>query len=273
MSERKKVGLALGSGSAKGLVHIGVLEVLEERRVPIDLITGSSMGSVVGAIYASGTPAKLLHQLAAQICTMDYRKIFDMTMPRKGLVRGARVEAIIRTLTGDRIIEDLKIPYAAVATCLEDCATRVFTTGKVTDAVRASLSIPGVFEPVMMDGKTYVDGGVLDRIPADVARDMGADFVIAVDVGYQGGGRTTPKTIMDVLLSSYELMEWEVMRTRLVTADVVLAPDTSGMSLSSFNLVEEFIARGRLAALAAMEELEGKLAAADIPLLPEPTEA
>lgn len=269
MSQSKKVGLALGSGSAKGLAHIGALEVLEEHRIPIDLITGSSMGSFVGAIYACGTSARMLHQLASQICALDARKLFDMTIPRIGLVRGARTEAIIRTLTGDRDIGQMKIPYAAVATCLEDCATRVFTSGRITDAVRASISIPGVFEPLMLDGKTYVDGGVLDRVPATVARDLGADFVIAVDVGYQGGNRTTPKTILDVILSSLDLMEWQAMKDRVVSADVLIAPDTRGLSVSAFNLVEDFITRGREAALAVVDELMQKLEDAGIPLIEE----
>ena len=264
MSERPKIGLALGSGSARGLAHIGVLEVFEENGIPVDMVAGSSMGAFVGAIYATGASARMIHGIATQLCTMEYRKLFDVTIPRTGFIRGQRADAIIRTITGDRRIEDLKLPYSCVSTCLEDGISHVFKTGKVADAVRASISIPGVFEPVTIDGKTYVDGGVLDRIPAGVVRDMGADIVIAVDVGFQGGNRTTPKNIMDVLLSSYELLEWEVMRTRQASADVVITPQGLNISSSSFNQIEAFVTVGREAALAALDEIKLKLATAGV---------
>jgi NTE family protein len=266
MGKHVKVGLALGAGGARGLAHIGVLEVLEENAIPIDLIAGCSMGAVVGSIIAGGTTPRKLHQLAAQICALDYRKLFDITLPRMGLIRGQRVDMIVRTLAGDRTIEQMKIPFASVAACLEDGKIRVFKTGKIADAVRASLSVPGVFEPVKIDGKTYVDGGVLNRVPADVAREMGADFVIAVDVGYRGGPRPAPKNIIDVLLSSFELQEWEALKNRKLDADIVIDTNTADINPGVFNQVEECVKRGRAAALNVIGELKDALDKAGVEL-------
>lgn len=259
-----KVGIALGAGAARGLAHIGVLEVLEENNVPIHMVAGSSMGSIVGGLYASGISARMIHGLAAQICAMEYRKLFDITLPRMGLIRGQRTDAIIRTLTGDREIAQMKLPFATVAVCMEDGTVKVFDSGKIADAVRASISIPGVFEPVKLDGKTYVDGGVLDRVPAGVVRDMGADFVIAVDVGYRGGPRPAPKNIIDVMISSIEMQEWEAMRYRPLRADVTIAPDTRDINPAMFNQVDLAVERGRTAALAALDELLEKLRKAGV---------
>lgn len=264
MGDRPKVGLALGAGAARGLAHIGVLEVLEENGIPIDIVAGTSMGSVVGCLYANGASGKMIHGLAAQICTMEYHKLFDITLPRTGLIRGQRVDMIIRTLTGDRLIEQMKLPFAAVAACLEDGTAKVFKSGKAFEAVRASISIPGVFEPVTLDGRTFVDGGVMDRVPVDVAREMGADFVIAVDVGYRGGSRTTPKNIIDVLISSFELQEWEATRGRVSTADVSIVPDTQNVNPANFNQVEDCALKGRAAATLMLDELLQKLAAAGV---------
>lgn len=267
MNKKLKVGLALGAGAARGLAHIGVLEVLEEYGVPVDLIAGTSMGSVIGCLYANGTSAKMIHGLAAQVCGMEYRKLFDVTLPRTGLIRGQRADMIIRTLTGDRTIEQLKMPFAAVSACLEDGTARVFDSGKVADAVRASISIPGVFEPVTMDGRTYVDGGVLDRVPAGVVRSMGADIVIAVDVGYRGEPRPTPKNIIDVMINSFELMEWEATRHRVPDADITIAPDTRNVNPANFNQVEECAEKGRAAALSVIDSLVALLEGSGVKLL------
>jgi NTE family protein len=267
MNDRPKIGLALGGGAARGLAHIGVLEVFEENNIPIDMIAGCSMGAVMGAMFACGTSTKMIHNLSTQICLMDYRKIFDITLPRTGLIRGQRTDTIIRTLIGDRSFDQLKIPFSVVSACLEDGTLRVFTTGNVTNAVRASISVPGIFEPVTIDGKTYVDGGVLDRVPVKAVRDMGADIVIAVDVSYRGEPRATPKNIIDVILSSYELVEWEAMKGHALNADISIVPDTRNMNSAAFNQVEECVEKGRAAALAVMDDVMALLEGAEVKLL------
>ena len=188
MYKNLKVGLALGAGAARGLSHIGVLEVLEEHNVPIDFIAGCSMGAVIGCMFASGTSAKEIHSFVLDTFSNGYGKLIDITLPRMGLIKGNNIDTIITTLTGDQNIDELKIPFATISACLEEGKKKIFDSGKTTDAVRASLSLPGVFEPVILDGKTYVDGGILIRVPVDVVRNMGAD----IDSGGCGISRRAP---------------------------------------------------------------------------------
>lgn len=254
-----KVGLALGAGTSRGLAHIGVLEVLEEHGIPIDYIAGCSIGSIIGCMSASGATGKMIHSKAIEICSSNSGKLFDITFPSTGLIRGQQIKKLINTLTNDCDIEQLKTPFAALAACLEDGSIRIFDSGKTTDAVRASISVPGVFEPVVFEGKTYVDGGVLVRVPVEAVRNMGADFVIAVDVGYNGGFRTSPKNIVDVMIYSFELQQWEAMRGRQTGADAVIAPDTSSMNPAKFDRVEECIEVGRAAALLTIDDIQRAL--------------
>lgn len=259
MSDTPVIALALGGGAARGLAHIGVLEVFDEHQIPVNMIVGCSMGACIGALYANGISANMIHRLAQQLFALEYRKIFDITLPRMGLVRGNRIDTFIRTVIGDKTFGQLKIPFATVATCLEDNYLRVFNEGNVATAVRASLSIPGVFEPVVIEGKTYVDGGVLDRVPAGVCRSMKPDLVIAVDVSYHGEPRPAPRNIIDVLMSSYELLEWEATRNRLLDADVAITPDTRTINPANFALVDECAAMGREAALQVLDGLKERL--------------
>ncbi len=259
MSRNIKVGLALGAGASRGLAHIGVLEVLEEQGIPIDCIAGCSIGAIIGCMSASGTTGKMIHRKAIEICSSNYGKLFDITFPSTGLIRGQQIEKLINTLTNDCDIEQLKTPFVALSACLEDGSIRIFDSGKTTDAVRASISVPGVFEPVVIEEKTYVDGGVLVRVPVEAVRNMGADIVIAVDVGYTGGFRPSPKNIIDIMIYSFELQQWEAMRSRKTGADIIIAPDTSSINPAKFDRVEECVEFGRSAALLAIDEIQHAL--------------
>jgi NTE family protein len=256
MTDRIKVGLALGAGAARGLAHIGVLEVLEEQGISIDYIAGCSMGAVIGCMFANGISAIKIKDLATDICSKGYRKLFDITFPHIGLIRGDNIDKLVSMLTGDRNIDELKIPFATIAACLEDGKVKIFDSGKTTDAVRASISIPGLFEPVILDGRTYVDGGVLVRVPVDLVRSMGANIVIAVDVGYCGELRSSPKNIIDMMIYSFELQQWEAMRGRRTDADITIAVDTSHINPADFNHVEEIVDKGRAATVAIMEDIK-----------------
>jgi len=180
--KEKKIGIALGSGSARGLAHIGVLKVLEANKIPINYIAGSSMGALIGALYASGLSVQQLDDIA---CNADWKltaKMFTPTLPWNGLVSGNRIRDFIKTLVGDININDLKIPYAAVATDVNTGEKIVIQQGSLVEAIRASISIPGVFTPVQYGGRFLVDGGVANPVPVDVIKSMGADIVIAVNV-------------------------------------------------------------------------------------------
>ena len=180
--KKKKIGLALGSGAAKGLAHIGVLKVLVANHISVDFIAGSSMGALIGALYASGLSIERMEDIA---CNTDWNltaKMFTPTLPWAGLVEGNRIRQFFRTLIGDKNFDDIKLPFAAVTTDVQTGEEIVIENGSLIEAVRASISIPGVFTPVRHQNRFLVDGGVVNPIPVDVVRNMGADIVIAVNV-------------------------------------------------------------------------------------------
>jgi NTE family protein len=181
-SERKKLGYALGSGAAKGLFHIGVLGVLEEYGVMPDIIAGTSMGSIIGALYASGLKTNDLKHIAYSINWKQIMRLTDiMTLSRSGLIQGKRIMALLKSILGDIGFSQLKCKYAAVAADLYTGQQVVYTDGSLIEAIRASISIPGIFAPVHYEGRYLVDGGLVNAVPVSVCRDLGADYVIGVN--------------------------------------------------------------------------------------------
>ena len=248
-----KVGIALGSGGARGLAHIGVLEALCGEGIPIDLITGSSMGSVVGAIYACGGDLRMAGKLAAMLKERSY---LDMVIPREGFIKGDKFQELIRIVTKDMDFGQTRVPFACLAVDLENSELLLLREGKIHEAVRASISIPGIFVPHRHMGRMLVDGGVVERVPVHSAREMGADFVIGVDVGYQGGVRAPAKNVIDILNYTIELMQWEVARARANTADLMISPRVDHINPLSNAQAEECVELGRAAALEAMPQLK-----------------
>ncbi|PIN74905.1 hypothetical protein COV17_04520 [Candidatus Woesearchaeota archaeon CG10_big_fil_rev_8_21_14_0_10_36_11] len=174
-----KIGLALGAGGARGFTHIGVLKVLEKHKIFPDYIAGTSMGAVIASAYAAGRSPDEIERIVMQT---DWRKIVDFTIPKAGIVQGKKIKNKIRELVFDSEFKDLKIPLRVVAYNLTQKKKVVFSKGDVAEAVRASISIPGIFRPVKIGTSQYIDGGIADPTPFDVVRDMGADIVIAVDL-------------------------------------------------------------------------------------------
>ena len=178
-----KFGLALGSGSARGLAHVGVIQVLEAYNIPIDMIAGTSIGSVIGSLYASGASIEQLMEAALSMKKSKTLALLDPALPHSGFIKGNRAEKIIKTIAlKDKTFDDLNIPFIAVATVLKNGAKAVINKGKVIDAVRASISIPGIFTPVKYQDYFLVDGGLVDPVPVDATKDLGADIVIAVSL-------------------------------------------------------------------------------------------
>lgn len=179
---KKKVGIALGAGAARGMASIGVLRALHEMGVEFDVVAGTSMGALVGAFEAAG----MVETLESIVSLMDWKKIIgfftDVVFPRDGLIDGKKVEAFVKQYIRDRDIEDLPLPYAAVATDIESGEEVVLRGGKLIEAIRASISIPGIFTPVKREDRFLVDGALVNPVPVSVVREMGADVVIAVDV-------------------------------------------------------------------------------------------
>lgn len=248
MLKGSKIGLALGGGLARGLAHIGVLNVLQEMGVKIDFIAGTSMGSLIAALYACGLKLKLIERLAQRI---SRRTWMDFTFPRMGLIAGEKLEQLLYMLTGRRSFEELSLPLAVVAVDLISGERVILNEGSVARAVRASCAIPGIFSPVEIGEKLLVDGGVLERVPAPAVREMGAGTVIAVDVGGQVGNYKI-NHIFDVMSKSLDIMAREIHRKQCLDADVLINPEVSDLGPFDFHRVEEAIGRGEAAARQAL---------------------
>jgi NTE family protein len=252
-----KIGLALGGGAAKGFAHIGVIKMLEASGIHPDVVAGTSAGSVVGALYASGMDAFALQQTAFGL---DESKIRDVRLFSGGLVQGQALQDYVNQLVHQQPIEQLKLPFAAVATELETGKRTVFRRGNTGRAVRASSSIPGVFEPAQIHGKHYVDGGVVSPIPVDAARQLGADFVIAVDISAAPDG-SNPQGMMAIVGQSLDIMGRQLAAQESARADVVIRPDLTGIGPTDFEQKNQAILAGEKAALAAIPAIRAKLAA------------
>lgn len=238
--ERPKIGLALGAGGARGFAHLGVIKVLQEEGIPIDMIAGSSMGALIGSFYGAGLNMHTLYRFA----TVFKRKYYlDFTVPKMGLLAGNRIGELIKLFTHGKLIEQLNIPIAIIAADLQTGGKVVFKQGPVADAVRASISIPGVFVPHEVNGRLLVDGGVVDRVPISVVKEMGADIVIAVDVlGVNTELEIT--SIYDVIIQSLDILQLELMKTSKITADVLIKPQVGTYSAQAFTNTEEIIKIG-----------------------------
>ncbi len=235
-----KVGLALGSGGARGFAHLGVIKVLKDEGIPIDLIAGSSMGALVASFYGAGLDVERLYKLSRVFKRKYY---LDFTVPKMGFIAGKRVKELIRIFTHGKKIEELDIPIGIVATDLMSGEKVVFKSGPVAEAVRASIAIPGIFVPEKLDGRLFVDGGVVDRIPVSVAKEMGADIVIAVDVSSVKINEEVT-SIFDVIMQSIDIMQMELVANREVASDVMLRPPVEMFNSKAFTNIEEIIAIG-----------------------------
>lgn len=251
-----KVGVALGSGSARGLANLGVLQVLQEAQIPIDIITGTSAGAIIGCLYAAGTD---LYVLANMVEELDWKNLTSWTLQRRGLVSTDKIHSILKVLTRDLDFAELMIPASVVATDLHSGEEVVLDTGSVADAVRASLSIPGVFVPTEINGRLLVDGALVNRVPGDVCRTMGADLVIAVDVGF-APLRTKIRNLPDVIIQTIDILSRQASVARGVDADVLIVPNLGNVTLTQLNRSAEIVEIGRQAALANLDLIKEKLA-------------
>lgn len=251
----KKIGLALSGGSAFGYAHIGVLQAFEENNIPISCIAGTSAGSMVAACYAFGVPISIIKHETKNLSWYDLSKF---SYSRMGLINSEKIGLLIEDIVGDQKIENSKIPLAIVATNLIDGCPVVFKNGSLTAAVRASVSIPGIFEPYEKDGMQLIDGGMSVNLPVEYLKDLGAEFMIGVNLSrYRLNKKAT--NIIDVMMNTLNLMIKNQTNQSAVNLDVSIDPHLEDYSSADLNKMSEIIDAGYKAAILAMPEIKNKL--------------
>ena len=251
-----RVALALGGGAARGFAHIGVIQVLEENGIHVDLVTGTSAGSLVAAMYASGRNGKELETIALN---MDESALTDWSFPGRGMIRGTALADYVRAQVGNRSFDQMKMPLGIVATDLDSGHLILFRRGDVGTAVRASSAVPAVFQPVKLGTHEYVDGGLTSPVPVRSAREMGADVIIAVDISQLPDGGATGDAL-HMLLQTFSIMSRSINELELKEAEIVLHPKLTGVAGTDFTLRKKNIEAGREAALAALPAIRAKVA-------------
>lgn len=256
-----RIGLALGGGAARGFAHIGVIKALESQGIMADIVVGTSAGSVVGALYAAGNNGFALQQLAFE---MDEAAISDWALPlfgkTSGVLKGEALQGYVNKAVHYLPMEKLRIPFGAVATDLNTGLPILFQRGNTGMAVRASSAVPGVFQPVLIGGHSYVDGGLVAPVPVRFARDMGADFIIAVNISTQTDAQATISSL-EVLMQTFSIMGQRINQFELKEADIVIQPSLGKMSGGDFNGRNQAILAGEQAAFAVMDQIKQKLKA------------
>jgi NTE family protein len=285
--EKLKVGLALGGGGARGLAHIGVLKVLERENIPIDLITGTSMGAIIGGVYALRKDISAIEKIAEKYSKIsefnidlsfgeketkdkpfflkrmsDFLKkgyILNLELRRQYINDGEGVKKVIKDLVGDKAFTDTKIPFTAVAADLVSGEKVIIRKGKLFDALLASASIPGMFPPVILDKKILVDGGIVDVVPIKVAQSLGANFVIAVSVSPTIKKRAEFSNAVEILFRSDSITSAELRKLQLSFADVIITPKVGRFHWSDFSKPEQCVREGEIAAQNVISEIKEKL--------------
>lgn len=251
---RPKVALVLSGGSTKGFAHVGVIRVLEQEKIPIDLIVGTSVGSLIGGLYASNPDSFQLEWISYQIERND---IFDFSLlySKLGPVQGERLENFVERVSKGKKVEETVIPFFPVATDLNTGETVILNKGPLSKAIRASCAIPGIFVPVQFGGRMLVDGGVTNNVPADIAKNLGADVVIAVNLLNEVKNYNID-SLFDIIFQSISIMMQETTKAKLRYADVVIEPKVGDISILDFSKKKALIEEGIRAAKRKIPEIK-----------------
>ena len=254
-----RIGLALGGGAARGFAHVGVIQVLEEAGLHPQLVTGTSAGSLVAALYASGKTSQELRRVAE---TMEEAEITDWMLPilNRGALRGEALAKYVNNQVGGKPIEQMKIPLGIVATDLRTGEAVTFRRGNTGSAVRASSAVPAVFQPVRIGEREYVDGGLVSPVPVKQAREMGANFVIAVDISSDPESNPAGDTFQ-ILMQTFTIMGKSINTLALREAEFVVRPPLSGVKSADFSARRRSIEAGRSVMLAMLPQLRSRIAA------------
>ncbi len=251
----KKIGLALSGGAVLGIAHLGAIKVLEEHRIPIDLIAGTSAGSLVGAFLAAGYSSDQLYEMVKSLSWDDIGKV---TIPKMGLLNSKELEKFIDDELGRIDITSLPKPYAAVGVDLSTGQQVIFRNGPVSEAVRASCAIPGVFTPLIKDKSVIVDGGVLNFLPTNVVKEMGADYVISIKLMPSITKNKPPQNIIQVLVNSFVLALSQIAE-HSPQGDITITPDLTGLNPHDFKQAEKLYRQGQIAALQKIDQIRQEL--------------
>jgi NTE family protein len=246
-----KIAIVLGGGAARGFAHIGVLKILEMNRIPVDMVIGTSAGSFVGSLYAYGFNAYQVQKIGLEIERGD---IVDITLPDNGFIKGELLENYVNRMLRNTPLEKLRIPFYSIATDIQTGKEMVFGTGNTGKAVRASCAIPGVFNPVLVGDRMYVDGSVVSPAAVDAARANGADIVIAVDISSDLGS-SKPAGTVETILQAIDIMSSKISAAQLSRADVVIRPLVGHIGAADFTRRHEAILEGEKAAIQAMPKI------------------
>ncbi|MEH6459793.1 patatin-like phospholipase family protein [Chitinimonas sp. JJ19] len=252
-----RIGIALGGGAAKGFAHIGVIKTLEGQGLTPAVVSGTSAGSVVGALYASGMNGFSLQE---QSFALDEARVRDLTLGSGGLVKGEKLQEYVNELVKNRTLDKMVKPFAAVATELDTGRRVAFKRGNTGQAVRASCSIPGVFQPTLVNGKRFVDGGLVSPVPVDTARELGADIVIAVDISTKADYGKTNEGMFAILNQTIIIMGQKLGEQELARADVVIRPRVGSIGSADFEQKHNAILEGERAAQAALPAIRAAIA-------------
>jgi NTE family protein len=259
-----KIGLALGGGAARGFAHIGVIKALEAQGIYPDIVVGTSAGSVVGAMYAAGNDGFALQKIAME---MDEATISDWALPlfgkTSGVLKGEALQTYVNKAVKNVAMEKLKLKFGAVATDLNSGKSILFQRGNTGQAVRASSSVPSLFQPVRIGDRSYVDGGLVAPVPVRYAREMGADFIIAVNISTQTDAQAAVSSL-EVLMQTFAIMGQSINQHELRDADVVILPALPKMGGNDFNGRNLAIMAGEQAAAAMMPQIKAKLKARQV---------
>jgi NTE family protein len=254
---RPRVGVAFSGGFARGIAHIGVLRVLEEHHIPIDFISGTSVGALIGAGYAAGTSLDEMERHALVTHFSDFGR---WTLSRLGLATNMRLEEFFHKFTPATRFEELKIPLAIAATDLGSGKTIHFTTGDLALAIRASCAYPGLFVPVQIEGRMYVDGFLTEPVPFEAARALGAEIVIGVHLETTGLTKK-PTSMFEILGRAFSIMQLHIEEGWRNGCDVVIQPGVSDVMWDEFSKTPQMIAAGAAAARIALPQIQSVLAA------------
>ena len=269
---KKKIGLALSGGAARGLAHIGVLEVLEREGIPIDMIAGTSAGAIIGAFYAQGKTATQIANLTLGLSWKKLASVSDLSLPKTGFLKGAKIKDLLAlSLGGDIKFSDLRMPFACVATDIDTGEEVVIDDGLVLEALRASISLPAVFTVVKLRKRYLVDGGLVNPVPVSVVKRMGADFIIAVNVipdvadrtHHRGSNEKTRSlkepNIFHILMQSTYIGTYSLVRSSMEEADATVEPNVAHIGSGDFGHIKECILLGEQAAQEALPEIKRRL--------------